>query len=239
MLGATCLFSKKLKQAETRYSTFDRELLAVVLAVKHFRHMVEARNLIIFTDHKPLESVMSTANPSWTARQQRHICFVSEYSTDIRHIKGKDNFVADALSRQELIHIGNTDSLLHHPDETLSPAVIQQRQKKDEEIELYKTAITGLDCHMVDIQGVKILCDISQGNPRPILPASLRRQAFELVHELAHPSIKETTRQVARRFVWHGMKKQVTQWTRACPRCQKCKVTQHIKSPLQEYPPAD
>ena len=57
-------FSKKLKQAETRYSTFDRELLAVVLAIKHFRHMVEARNLIIFTDHKPLESVMSTANPS-------------------------------------------------------------------------------------------------------------------------------------------------------------------------------
>ena len=35
------------------------------------------------------------------------------------------------------------------------------------------------------------------------------------------------------------MKKQVTQWTRACPRCQKCKVTKHIKSPLQEYPPAD
>ncbi|BHF60579.1 hypothetical protein SprV_0100354400 [Sparganum proliferum] len=47
-------FSKKLLPAETRYSTFGRELLAIYLAVKHFRHFLEGRDFTIFTDHKPL-----------------------------------------------------------------------------------------------------------------------------------------------------------------------------------------
>ncbi|BHF65361.1 hypothetical protein SprV_0200837100 [Sparganum proliferum] len=47
-------FSKKLSPAETRYSTFGRELLAIYLAVKHFRHYLEDRDFTIFTDHKPL-----------------------------------------------------------------------------------------------------------------------------------------------------------------------------------------
>nr|VZI39486.1 unnamed protein product [Spirometra erinaceieuropaei] len=47
-------FSKKLSPAETRYSKFGRELLAIYLAVKHFRHFLEGRDFTIFTDHKPL-----------------------------------------------------------------------------------------------------------------------------------------------------------------------------------------
>jgi hypothetical protein len=38
----------------TRPSTYNRELLAIYEAVKHFRHMLEARHFIIFTDHKPI-----------------------------------------------------------------------------------------------------------------------------------------------------------------------------------------
>ena len=47
-------FSRKLRPPETRYSTFDRELLAVYLAIKHFRHFVEGREFFVLTDHKPL-----------------------------------------------------------------------------------------------------------------------------------------------------------------------------------------
>ncbi len=46
--------AKHLKPAETRYSNFDRELLAVYLAVKHFRYFVEGRSFHVLTDHKPL-----------------------------------------------------------------------------------------------------------------------------------------------------------------------------------------
>ena len=45
-------FSKKLTPAETRYSVFDRELLAIYLAVKHFQHFVEGWDFYILTNHK-------------------------------------------------------------------------------------------------------------------------------------------------------------------------------------------
>ncbi len=47
-------FSRKLKPAEKRYSAFDRELLAVYLAIKHFRYFLEGRTFQVATDHKPL-----------------------------------------------------------------------------------------------------------------------------------------------------------------------------------------
>lgn len=47
-------FSKKLQPAETRYSAFGRELLAIYLAIKHFRDMLDGRVFCVFTHHKPL-----------------------------------------------------------------------------------------------------------------------------------------------------------------------------------------
>lgn len=47
-------FSRKLSSTECRYSTFDRELLAIYLALKHFWYFVEGHHFSIYTDHKPL-----------------------------------------------------------------------------------------------------------------------------------------------------------------------------------------
>ena len=44
-------YSHKLSPAERKYSTFDRELLAIYRALKHFRYFVEGRTFSIFTDH--------------------------------------------------------------------------------------------------------------------------------------------------------------------------------------------
>ena len=52
-------FSRKLLPAEKKYSTFDKELLAMYLAVKKFRYFIEGRKFAIFTDHKPLTFVFN------------------------------------------------------------------------------------------------------------------------------------------------------------------------------------
>jgi hypothetical protein len=49
-------FSKKMSMAQQKYSVYDRKLLALYEAVKHFRHTLEAWHFMIFTDHKPLQS---------------------------------------------------------------------------------------------------------------------------------------------------------------------------------------
>jgi hypothetical protein len=51
-------FSKNLEPAQTRYSAFDRELWACFSGIRHFRHMLEGRKFILFTDHKPLTQAL-------------------------------------------------------------------------------------------------------------------------------------------------------------------------------------
>ena len=62
-------FSKKLTPAETRYTTLDRELLAVYATIRHFRHNLEGRYFFVNTDPKPLTFVMLSVTEHPSMRQ--------------------------------------------------------------------------------------------------------------------------------------------------------------------------
>jgi len=87
------------RQPPQKYSAFDRELLAVVLAIKHFRWAVEGQQFTVLTDHKPLTHAIHRLFEAWTARQQRHLSYVAEFTSDLQHMAEVENVVADALSR--------------------------------------------------------------------------------------------------------------------------------------------
>ncbi|BHF63679.1 hypothetical protein SprV_0200667300 [Sparganum proliferum] len=91
-------FSKKLLPAETRYSTFDRELLAIYLAVKHFRHFLEGQEFTIFADHKPLTFAIHSRSDKLSPREIRHVDYISQFTSDIRHIDGLYPHPDDSLS---------------------------------------------------------------------------------------------------------------------------------------------
>lgn len=98
-----CFFSRKLTTAQGKYSAYDRELLAVYAAIKHFRFMVEGRNFFILSDHKPLIFAFAQKPERASPRQARYLSYISEFTTDIRHVAGKDNLVTDTLSRIDAI----------------------------------------------------------------------------------------------------------------------------------------
>ena len=81
------------------YSTYDRELLAVYMAILHFKSLIKGQQVTVITNHKPLITAFKSQKPLKSDRQQRHLSFISEYVTDIIHVRGSDNVVADALSR--------------------------------------------------------------------------------------------------------------------------------------------
>jgi len=222
-------FSKKLRKPELKYSTFDRELLALYLAVRHFRYYLEARSFIAYTDHKPLIYAFSKISDPWTPRQQRHLAFISEYTTDIVHISGKDNTVADALSRPSLNAVATCLGVDFHQ--------MALDQKVDEQTQLLKNVDSGLTIQEVPFgHGDDVLlCDTSQGHSRPIVPVKWRRKIFDVVHNLSHPSIRATKLLIAQKFVWHGLRKQVGAWSRACIACQSSKIHQHTRAPLKEF----
>ena len=161
-------FSKRLQPAETKYSTFGRELLAAYLSVKHFRHMLEGRNFTLFTDHKPLTYALKSKPDRHSPREIRHLDFVSQFTSDIRHVSGKDNIPADALSR---IHIDS----LSLDDTVIDFDIIAHAQEEDEEIaNLSDDDSLKLRRVPIPFSDKTILCDMSTDIARPYIPASFR-----------------------------------------------------------------
>ncbi|PAA46946.1 hypothetical protein BOX15_Mlig009783g10, partial [Macrostomum lignano] len=217
-------FSRQLRPAEVKYSAFDRELLALYLAVRHFRYLLEGRHFTAYTDHKPLAAAMAKLSDPWSARQQRHLAYVSEFTTDVQHIAGKNNPVADALSRCTVasvlpgIDFAAMSQAQHAPTELPPPG-------------------SGLRLERVTLRpGLELLCDVSTGHPRPLVPPEFRRPVFDAIHGLAHPSIRSSRRLVADRFVWPGLNRDVGRWARSCLACQTTKVQQHVVSPPDSIP---
>jgi RNase H-like domain found in reverse transcriptase/Reverse transcriptase (RNA-dependent DNA polymerase)/Integrase zinc binding domain len=89
--------SRTLNSAETNYSTIEKELLAVVWGCKYFRPYIFGRQFLILTDHKPLQWMFSLKEPN--SRLVRWRLKLEEFDYKIRYRKGKNNQVADALSR--------------------------------------------------------------------------------------------------------------------------------------------
>ena len=103
-------FSRKLTNAERKYGAFDHKLLAIFLSVKHFCHHIEGRHFTIFTDHKPLTLAFASAAER-SPCQTLHMSFISEFSTDMRHVSGKDN-VTDTLSRTDISAVSSQPSAI-------------------------------------------------------------------------------------------------------------------------------
>jgi len=87
-------YSRKLNDAQKNYTTGEQELLSIVETLKEFRNMLLGQKVILHTDHKNNLYDYDLSN-SRLARW-RHI--LEEYGPECKHISGKENVVADALS---------------------------------------------------------------------------------------------------------------------------------------------
>ncbi|XP_065426955.1 uncharacterized protein LOC135976185 [Chrysemys picta bellii] len=91
--------SKKLSPAEQNYSVIEKECYAIVWAVKQLRPYLFNRRFRILTDHSPLVWLHRTKGTN--SKLLRWSLVLQEFDMEITHIKGKENWVADALSRKE------------------------------------------------------------------------------------------------------------------------------------------
>ena len=90
-------FSKKLTPREQNYSTTERELYAIVLAIEHFRQFLYGIEFDVITDHQPLKYMFTVENPA--NRLARWLDRLKNYNFNIEYRKGNTNGNADALSR--------------------------------------------------------------------------------------------------------------------------------------------
>ncbi len=94
-----CYFSKKFTLCQRRYSTIEKEALALLLALQHFEVYSGGSSfpIVVYTDHNPLVFLARMCNSN--NRLMRWSLIVQEFYLDIRHKKGSQNIVADAVSR--------------------------------------------------------------------------------------------------------------------------------------------
>ena len=225
-------FSKRLQPAETKYSTFGRELLATYLSVKHFRHLLEGRPFVILTDHRALVSAIGSQSNNYSPREIRHLAFVAEFTTDIQHVAGTDNVLADALSRGSINDVAQSFPV----DFT----TLATDQETDVELQqLRSSSTTALQLQLITAPGspVSLWCDVSTGTSRPYVTPAFRQSVFESVHHLAHPGTRATHKLIANRFVWSGMGKDISALVRNCVQYQRVKIQRHTRSPVGSFVP--
>ncbi|GFU94614.1 transposon Ty3-I Gag-Pol polyprotein [Trichonephila clavipes] len=99
--------------------------------VKHFKHLLEGNDFVIYTDHKPLNFAFKQKNEKASPRQQRQLQYISEFSCNIQHVLGKDNIVADALSRIDSISEINFEEIAEEQttDEELQQLLLNNSLK--------------------------------------------------------------------------------------------------------------
>jgi hypothetical protein len=93
-----CYESIKLKEHERNYATHDLELAAIVHFLRKWRHYLMGKKFELRIDHNGQKYLFD--QPTLHVRQSRWLEFPSEYDFDIKHIKGKENKVVDALNRR-------------------------------------------------------------------------------------------------------------------------------------------
>lgn len=221
-------FSKKLRPAERKYSVFDRELLAVYLSTRHFKHWLDGAIFTIRTDHRPLVAAITKKSDAWSSRQQRHLSAIAEMNCELEYIPGHSNAAADTMSRIEIDAV--TLGLDYH--------AMADAQKIDPETDAYRTSITGLqwqDIQLGDDPSLTLLCDVSTGRPRPLVPKQFRHAVYEILHNVSHPGIRSTAKLISSKFVWHGVRADVRSWARSCTTCQKAKTTRHCNTGIGQF----
>lgn len=211
-------FSKKFTTTQTKYSTYDRELTAMFLGLKHFRDILEGRVFHILTDHKPLTSSLKQRPEKASPRQVNYLSFISQYTSDIRHVPGRENITADLLSRINAIAVIDYKAL----------AADQQNNE-----ELRDLMTTNPNLKLVAFPNVSLVCENSNNQVKPFITLNFRPAFIKSVHDLAHPGRRATIRLMTERFYWLSIRKDTANFVRNCHNCQIAKVTYHTRTPYQ------
>jgi len=285
-------FSKRFTKTEQRYSTNEREALALVLAVLHFKYVLIGIPFKVYTDHVALTSWLK--NKPVNERHAKWLTKIQDLVFDIEYVPGGENVFADLMSRPGEIEKSSRDELQQEleahrekkraqirakgsdsetdiePKQVNAVDDIQSRRRRmrrtrlrhvadtddpedtdDEPTGRFKKLVPGSTWYerIVDAQKDQELlhaCGISGARMqvfddiyyadgdqwKVILPEPLREEVIREVHNLGHYGKKRTRNTTAKMYTWKGLTRDVNNFVRTCPQCQKNKASRPL---FREY----
>lgn len=241
-------FSKTMAPAELNYEIHDKEMLAIIRSLSHWRAelMGTPRKLEILSDHKALEYFMTTK--ALNARQARWAEILSEFNFLIKYRPGNSNMAADALSRREQDVV---------PQDLTKSSIRNRSLLKQDQVQEYpfETCISFIE----SFQLVNQLLDTNRRHPslqiarnkaekdpnstykieeglllhqgRLVIPDnhSLITELIKEAHNqpsVAHPGCKKTLQLLKDRYYWKGMRATVERFIENCHPCRRSHLNQ-------------
>ena len=244
--------SRTLTDTERRYSNIERELLGVVFGLERLHHYTFGKPIMVETDHQPLTSIWKKTIATSSPRLQRLLLRLAQYYVHIEYLRGKENVIADALSRVASTKINNTDytdSLSNiekipvHQITQIAPASLERLQElrdatqRDPSLRLLVRTVyegwpkTIKDCPR-SIQSYwyfrdEITCkdNILYKGTRLIIPQSERSSTLKVLH-MGHYAIDKMSLRAKETVYWPGISKDIKHTYLHCHICAKFARTQ-------------
>ncbi|XP_064462264.1 uncharacterized protein K02A2.6-like [Ornithodoros turicata] len=253
-------YSRALNPTEKRYPQIDKEMLAIVSAIEHFRVYLAGGHFTVKTDHLPLVSILRNPSAKLSARLR-----LQHYRFGIQHIPGKDN-PADYLSRhppsspQEIKPYRETDAVEEYvyfvmkasTPNALTVHDIEDAYMNDAQMISLISALRADDRKsrerlwkdeklkpFAQIKGELTVTDsnIVLRGTRLVIPEKAQMQVIQLAHQGRQGLVK--TKQLIREKVWFpGIDQKTEAVMKSCAACQTT-VEEKRVSPLMMTPLPD
>jgi hypothetical protein len=204
-------FSEKLSGPVLNYSTYENELYALVRCLETWQHYLWLKEYVIHSDHESLKHIRSQGKLNH--RHAKWVEFIESFTYVIKHKKGKENVIADALSRRY--------------------ALLTQLDYKIFKLEIIKDQYV----HDANFKDVLLHCKdgktwnnndgfVFRANKLCISASSIRLLLLQEAHGgglMGHFGVKKTEDILATHFFWLKMRRDVVRFVARCTTCQKAK----------------
>ncbi len=193
--------SRRLTETERRYSTIEREMLAIMDTILHSHVYLSGRKFLVRTDHRPLLNMIRTGT---NRRVERMKLRLMEYDFEVEHIAGEDNIVADSLSRLSMLIENDISGAVH-----------------SSHLSTVHKAVEGGLC-LVTKSKVREAASISEDKRNRIWGV---HNAF-----VGHHGVNRTVDLLKEMGAsWDNMKEDVEAFIRACPNCAAVRSGRHLR----------
>ncbi|WVZ97710.1 hypothetical protein U9M48_043224 [Paspalum notatum var. saurae] len=207
-------FSEKLSGASLKYSTYDKELYALVRTLHTWQHYLWHREFIIHSDHEALKHICTQTNLN--RRHAKWVEFIESFPYIIKHKNGKDNIIADALSRRYTM-LSQLDFKIFGL-QTVKDQYVDDADFKD----VFAHCINGRPWRTFHTQDGFLF----HANKLCVPAGSVRLLLLQEAHGgslMGHFGVSKTHAVLAAHFFWPRMRADVERLVARCTTCQKAK----------------
>jgi hypothetical protein len=207
-------FSEKLSAPVLNYSTYDKGLYALLRCLKTWQHYLWPKEFIIYSDHESLKHIHSQGKLNH--RHAKWVEFIESFCYVVKHKKGKENVIADALSRRYVL-LAQLDYKIFGLD-TIKDQYVDDADFKD----------VLLHCKDSKIWNKFIFNDgfVFRANKLCIPASSIHLLLLQEAHRgglMGHFVVKKREDILAAHFFWPKMRRDVVQFVARCTTCQNAK----------------